>query len=118
MAPTLGGIQEKRKQLEVLQERVAHSETALEIFALLCGQAPDKGVNFGQYLYEREEIIKINGRSLTNKEFTTFLDNLRLLDRFVTAKEIYSGQVRERHKFIRNYGIEIPVINQEEKEKD
>ena len=104
---------EKQRQLGIIQEQVDRSASAMEALAIIADAAPQGRVNIKRFQYERDKVIRIEGRGVSESVPYDFADRLRDAgkERFPllsAARGAGTTRDREMDQDVWNYTIEIP----------
>lgn len=111
LRPTVKSIRVKRQHLELLQDRVAQTESVLDFLGTVASVAPSEGLNVTRFSFDRNKGITLRGRTRKVEFSDKFIDDLRAtssMPQFARAKEMYRTLKKERGQDVWDFAITIP----------
>jgi Tfp pilus assembly PilM family ATPase len=113
LRPTARTLLAKRKQLQIIDQTVDRSLSPLRILAQFADTAPDKGVNFSRFTFDRSDGLVLSGSATDPALFDNLIDNIRATSadtfpQFARAREMYRTARAERGRQVWDFAVTIP----------
>jgi len=121
--PVAQAVATKERNLRVLREHVERSGTALDLLVRAMELAPESGLRFTRFTFERGREAKIEGRVLDRSLITRYTDELRNagdseVPQFREARTGGSNPVTERNEPVHEFEIDIPFPEPESQDEE
>ncbi len=113
LRPTARTLLAKRKQLQIIEETVDRSLSPVRVLAQFADIAPEKGVNFSRFTFDRADGLVLSGSATDPALFDNLIDNIRAagvekFPQFARAREMYRTARSERGNQVWDFAVTIP----------
>jgi len=113
LRPLAQTLRTKRQQLHLIEDQVQRAASPIVVLSTIASLAPDAGLNFTRFSYDKVQGITVNGSATEPKKFDDLIDAMRkagadIIPQLARAQELYRTARVERNQNVWDFAVTVP----------